>query len=283
MSIKVENLSYFYNYKTPLEHQALKNINLELESGKMIAIIGSTGSGKTTLVQHFNGLLLSAEGSVNVLGNIINHESKGKALKSIRKEVGLVFQFPEYQLFEESIIKDVAFGPMNFGKSETEAQEIAIKYLKMVGIDESLYERSPLDLSGGQKRRVAIAGILALESQILVLDEPTAGLDPQGAKDMMDLFVSLNKAGRTIIIVTHDLEQVLNHCDEVVVVDNAEIEGHYQVADFFEEIELMEDLKIELPPLIAFKEQLKAQGFKNLEGVLTEDELVKRLVSEVKA
>lgn len=284
MSIKVENLNYIYNANTPFSHQALKNINLHLDDNKMIAIVGATGSGKTTLVQHFNALVLPTSGHLDINGKIIEAEVKPSGLKDLRKNVGLVFQFPEYQLFEESVIKDVAFGPMNFGVSEDEALAIAKKYLQLVNIPEEYYERSPLDLSGGQKRRVAIAGILALESNILVLDEPTAGLDPQGALEMMKLFEKLNKEeGKTVIIVTHDMEHVLNYCEEVVVVDHGEIKGHFSVAQFFTEIELLKSLSIELPALIELRTRLIEYGFKGLENILTMEELVKVVSEEVKA
>ncbi len=282
MSIKVNNLSYTYNEGSPFELKALKNINLELDDNKVIAIVGATGSGKTTLVQHFNALLLPTHGSLEVNGKLIEADVKPEGLKALRKNVGLVFQFPEYQLFEETVVKDVAFGPKNFGVSEAESLEIAKKYLKLVNISEDLYERSPLDLSGGQKRRVAIAGILALESNTLVLDEPTAGLDPQGALEMMELFINLHKLEeKTIIIVTHDMEQVLNYCEEVVVIDHGEIAGHYSVSEFFNEKDLLSKLDIEMPSLIKLREDLINKGFKNLDNILNAEDLVKAIKAEV--
>lgn len=284
MSIKVENLNYIYNPNTPFQHQALKNVNLQLDDEKMIAIVGATGSGKTTLVQHFNALVLPTSGRLTINDKIIEADVKPEGLKALRKNVGLVFQFPEYQLFEESVLKDVAFGPMNFGVSEDEALEIAKKYLKLVKIPEEYYDRSPLDLSGGQKRRVAIAGILALESNILVLDEPTAGLDPQGALEMMTLFETLNKEqGKTVIIVTHDMEHVLNYCEEVVVLDHGEVKGHFSVEQFFTEVELLNSLSIELPALIELRTRLIDFGYNGLEHVLTMEELVDIVSKEVKS
>lgn len=283
MSIKVENLSYIYNHNTPFEHQALKNVNVEIESNKIVAIVGATGSGKTTLVQHFNALLLPTVGKLTISGKEITSNVKPKGLKQLRKNVGLVFQFPEYQLFEETILKDVAFGPRNFGASEKEALKLAKKYLEIVNIDEEYFERSPLDLSGGQKRRVAIAGILALESETLVLDEPTAGLDPQGAYEMMQLFSRLNKEdGKTVIIVTHDMEHVLEYCEEVIVLDEGEVKGHFSVAEFFNQRDLLSNLAIEMPSLIQLREKLITAGFKGLETVLTNEQLVDIVSKQVK-
>ncbi len=283
MSIKVENLSYIYNHNTPFEHQALKNVNVEIESNKIVAIVGATGSGKTTLVQHFNALLLPTVGKLTISCKEITSNVKPKGLKQLRKNVGLVFQFPEYQLFEETILKDVAFGPRNFGASEKEALKLAKKYLEIVNIDEEYFERSPLDLSGGQKRRVAIAGILALESETLVLDEPTAGLDPQGAYEMMQLFSRLNKEdGKTVIIVTHDMEHVLEYCEEVIVLDEGEVKGHFSVAEFFNQRDLLSNLAIEMPSLIQLREKLITAGFKGLETVLTNEQLVDIVSKQVK-
>ncbi len=282
MSIKVRNLNYTYNPNTPFEFEALKDINLDISENKIIAIVGATGSGKTTLVQHFNALLLPTSGHLEINDKLIEADVKPEGLKALRKNVGLVFQFPEYQLFEETVLKDVAFGPRNFGVSEEDALEIAKKYLKLVKIPEEYYERSPLDLSGGQKRRVAIAGILALESNTLVLDEPTAGLDPQGALEMMALFENLNKEeDKTIIIVTHDMEHVLNYCEEVIVLDHGSVKGHFSVSEFFNRVDLLESLSIELPALIELRTKLIKCGYNNLEDVLTMEDLVEKVSSEV--
>ena len=223
MAITLKSLSYIYDEGMPYAHHALKDINLNIEEGKITAIIGKTGSGKSTLVEHLNALLVPSSGSLEIEDTIIL-PGKNKGLKALRKKVGLVFQFSEYQLFEETILKDVAFGPKNYGASEQEAIAKAKLALKMVGIDESYYETSPFDLSGGQKRRIAIAGILALEPKIIVLDEPTAGLDPKGSQEMIDLFVKLNKkAGITVILVTHDNEIVYNYADNTVLMADGEV------------------------------------------------------------
>ena len=248
LPILFEEVSHIYSQGTPFRYSALTNVNLDITEGKITAIVGATGSGKSTLVQHLNALLLPTTGKVTILDRVITSEEKPKNLKSLRKDVGLVFQFPEYQLFEETILKDVEFGPKNFGfeNSEQKAKEA----LKIVNIDESLFDRSPLELSGGQKRRVAIAGILAMDPKIIVLDEPTAGLDPSGSKSMMQLFDDLNhKFNKTIIIVTHDMEQVFTYCDEVVVMSEGQIRFKSDVKSFFKDSSLCKSLGI-LPPAL---------------------------------
>ncbi len=282
MPIAFEKVSFTYSPKTPFEHVALKNIDLAIELNKVSAIIGATGSGKSTLVQHLNGLLLPTSGTVLVLDREIKANEKVKDLKSLRQRVGLVFQFPEYQLFEETILKDVMFGPLNFKTNEAEAKEKAINALKQVGLDESYFERSPLDLSGGQKRRVAIAGILAIEPDVLVLDEPTAGLDPQGAKSMMDLFVNLNKDyNKTILIVTHDMDQVLNYCENVIVMKKGEIITHQKTLDFFEKDSGVKEIEMALPYRLRLIDALRDGGFK-LEGAIKSwDDLAKAVQKEI--
>ena len=235
MSIKIHQLEHVYNPNTPFSHAALKGINLEIPEGKVTAIIGQTGSGKSTLVQHLNGLLIPTAGTLDICGYHIQPLLKIKDVKQLRKEVGLVFQFPEYQLFEETIEKDIAFGPKNFGVEETEASRLVRNILPVVGLDESYLDRSPFELSGGQKRRVAIAGILVLDPKVLVLDEPTAGLDPQGAKEMMTLFMRLNREqNKTVLLVTHDMEHVMKYCDHVIVLDHGAVKQTSDVKTFFE-------------------------------------------------
>jgi energy-coupling factor transport system ATP-binding protein len=280
--IAFENVNYQYAPNTPFAYEALKNIDLAFELGKITAIIGPTGSGKSTLVQHLNALLLPTKGTVLVLDRTITHADKPKELKSLRKRVGLVFQFPEYQLFEETILKDVMFGPLNFKVDEATAKKQALEALNMVGLDESFAEKSPLDISGGQKRRVAIAGILAINPDVLVLDEPTAGLDPQGSKAMMELFVRLNRDhGKTILVVTHDMEHVINYCDNVVVMDEGEIITHQLVGDYFERKQQVESIKMNLPQLLAIKEALITGGFDLNKPMRTLDDLADAIAAEL--
>ena len=233
MSITCKSLDHIYGYNTPFEYYALKNVNLKIEKGSFTAIIGQTGSGKSTLIQHINALLLPTSGEIKIDDYIISQNNKPQNLKSLRKKSGLVFQFPEYQLFEETIERDIMFGPMNFGIDENRAKEIAKKSLEMVGLDQTYLEKSPFDLSGGQKRRVAIAGILAMDPDILVLDEPTAGLDPSGIKEMMDLFKKIHEMGKTVVLVTHDMNHVLEYCDNVVVMNDGQVEKAGKVKDIF--------------------------------------------------
>lgn len=283
MSIRFDKVSHTYSAGTPFSYPALKNVNLEITEGKITAIIGATGSGKTTLVQHLNALLLPTEGEIHILDRTIKFDETPKKLKSLRKEVGLVFQFPEYQLFEETILKDLIFGPKNFGVSDEEATVKAQEALSLVNLDLSYLGKSPLDCSGGEKRRVAIAGILAMDPKILVLDEPTAGLDPQGSKQMMELFKNLNeKYDKTILIVTHDMEHVLNYCDEVVVVKDGEIFCKEEVKSFFKRTELLKELNILPPSIIQVREALKTCGFEISDDIVDLNQLAKIISKQVK-
>lgn len=283
MPITFRKVEHTYNADSPFSYAALKGIDLEIPEGKVTAIIGETGSGKSTLVQHLNALLLPTEGEVQILDKTITAGSKPKNLKELRRLVGLVFQFPEYQLFEETIEKDISFGPKNFGVSAEEAARRATEVLKVVGLDESYLQRSPFDLSGGQKRRIAIAGILAMNPDVLVLDEPTAGLDPQGASDMMQLFVDMNKKyGKTVLIVTHDMEHVLQYCEEVVVVQDGRIKKHCDVQSFFETVELLQELNINPPAVIRLREELIRRGFSIDRTILDMNKLAAAVASEVK-
>lgn len=278
MPIIIKELSHIYDNDTPFYKTAITHINLEIKDHLTTAIIGETGSGKSTLVQHLNALLKPTKGSVIVDEFTINSDEKKQKLKDLRKKVGLVFQFPEYQLFEETIIKDVMFGPLNFKVSKVEALENAKKALELVGIDETYYEKSPLDLSGGQKRRIAIAGILAMNPDIIVLDEPTAGLDPQGAKEIMELFKSLNK---TTIIVTHDMDHVLNYADEVILLKDGSLMYHDKVKNFFNNHQIWNDLNIEKPMIIKTKELLIKKGFNINESSMDLKSIVRDIKKQV--
>lgn len=284
MSIKYQELSYIYSPKSPFEYKALDNINLNIEIDRITAIIGHTGSGKTTLVQHLNALLIPTSGTLEVCDFVVTNDKKNnKNLKNLRKRVGLVFQFPEYQLFEETIAKDIGFGPKNFGVSQEEIDEITKKVIKQVGLDESYLEKSPLELSGGQKRRVAIAGILAMNPDILVLDEPTAGLDPLGAKAMLDLFVELNKEGKTIIIVTHEMDYVLEYCDLCVVVNKGKIVFEGKPINLFINDEIMKRVGIEPPLTIEFGKELIKNGLNvDLANVKDTTSLAKEIIKTLK-
>lgn len=261
MSITFKEVEHIYSENTPFAYHALKGVNLKITDQSFTAIIGQTGSGKSTLIQHINALLLPTSGSINIDEYLITATDKPSKLKPLRKKAGLVFQFPEYQLFEETIEKDIIFGPMNFGVSEEEAKKIAYNVLKTVGLDESYLNKSPFDLSGGQKRRVAIAGILAMNPDILILDEPTAGLDPQGTNEMMSLFKRINESGKTIILVTHDMNHVLQYCDEVVVMNHGKVEKHDTVTNVFKDSEYLNSLGIDLPIITNFIIKLNNQGF----------------------
>lgn len=283
MAISFQKITYIYDAGMPYAHAAINDIDLELEEGKITAIIGETGSGKSTLVQHLNALLLPNKGRLVILDHEIESDKKNRGLKSLRKDVGLVFQFSEYQLFEETILKDVAFGPKNFGDDEETALNKAKKALKLVGIPESYYERSPLELSGGQKRRVAIAGIIAIEPKILVLDEPTAGLDPAGAMEMINLFISLNKnIGTTIIIVSHDNEVVYNYADNVVLMADGSVRYSGDTLSLFNNDELVKQFNLLEPRLVKLKRELREKGFKINDDVRTLPELAKVVAREVK-
>ena len=236
MPIRFENVFYTYQANSPFKSEALRGVSLEIKEGCFTCIVGHTGSGKTTLVQQLNGLLIPTSGSVFVNDFVIQKKHKSlKKLHNLRKEVGIVFQFARYQLFEETIEQDVAFGPMNFGIKKEEALKIAHECLKTVGIDEALFKKSPFEVSGGQRRRVAIAGILALKPKILVLDEPTAGLDPKGGAEILELFESLHKQGTTIILVTHDINIVYQYATDVVVMSDGKVQLHCSPKELFKE------------------------------------------------
>ncbi|MFA5687119.1 MAG: energy-coupling factor transporter ATPase [Bacilli bacterium] len=279
MSIKFSNVFYTYSPKTPFAFEALNDVSLKIEKGSFTALIGKTGSGKSTLIQHLNGLLYPSSGEVEVEDFIIskNKKRRTKKIKALRQLVGIVFQFPEYQLFEESVEKDVAFGPRNFGVKKEEALKIAHEALSYVGLDESFYTRSPFELSGGERRRVAIAGILALSPDILVLDEPTVGLDPRGAKEMMTLFKKLHQEGKTIILVTHDMNLVFNYATNVILLDEGRLILQSTPLELFQDEEKLASL--EVPLIYEFMHLLKLEGLElDYSKVNTLETLINELI-----
>ena len=266
MGIALENVNFTYQEGTPLASTALSDVSLTIEDGSYTALIGHTGSGKSTILQLLNGLLVPSQGSVRVFDTLITSTSKNKDIRQIRKQVGLVFQFAENQIFEETVLKDVAFGPQNFGVSEEDAEKIAREKLALVGIDESLFDRSPFELSGGQMRRVAIAGILAMEPAILVLDEPTAGLDPLGRKELMNLFKKLHQSGMTIVLVTHLMDDVAEYANQVYVMEKGRLVKGGKPSDVFQDVVFMEEVQLGVPKITAFCKRLADRGvsFKRL-------------------
>lgn len=248
MQIKFESVNHIYNANTPMERRALYNIEFDVPKGQFLAIIGHTGSGKSTLIQHMNGLLKPSSGNIKVGDKVIKSDDKNRDLREIRQHVGLVFQFPEYQLFEETIERDIIFGPMNYGVSEEEAIRRAHDVIQMVGLDIEMLGRSPFNLSGGQMRRVAIAGILAMDPDILVLDEPTAGLDPRGQFEIMEMFYKLNKEyGKTIVLVTHDMDLVAKYAEEVIVMNKGVLTIKGTPKNVFKQVDLLRTCGITLP------------------------------------
>ena len=295
MQINVNDVSYIYDPKDPSSSNALNNITLTINSGDFVGVVGKTGSGKSTLVQTFNALILPTSGETIIDDFIVtgdkkrrkaelkkaNKEIREKNLKKfylLKKIVGMVFQFPEYQLFSESVLKDVMFGPKNFGLNEKDAKDISIKTLKSVGINEDYFERSPFELSGGEKRRVAIAGILASSPDILVLDEPTAGLDPSGKIEIMNLIKKYHESGKTIVVVTHDMDIVMNYCKKVVILNDSRLIEITDPKSLFNEKDVSK-YSLEMPTLYKFKNILKNKGFAgNLDDIYDINSLVNRIM-----
>jgi energy-coupling factor transport system ATP-binding protein len=261
MAIKFEQVNFSYPSFDGTNFSALKDINLEIdEKGEFITLIGETGSGKSTLVQHMNALIRPTTGSVTIYGIKIEHDTKKKGkvkLNPLRQRVGLVFQFPEYQLFEETVLKDIIFGPKNFGVSEAEAIKRAEEVIKHVGLDEEYLKRSPFNLSGGEKKRVSIAGILAMEPDILVLDEPTSGLDPKGRDDLLKLFTDIhNKLNKTVIIITHDMNTVYKYASRVLVMNDGCL-VYDGVPNKLFSIDNIENWNLDIPDIITITRQLE--------------------------
>lgn len=253
MDISFENVSYTYQVGTPFEHQALKDVSLHIPSGSFVAIIGHTGSGKSTLIQHLNGLIRPTKGKITVGDYTLSREKKLKEMKELRSRVGVVFQYPEHQLFEETVAKDIAFGPRNFNVPETEITQRIKEIVPKVGLSEELLARSPFELSGGQMRRVAIAGVLATKPDVYVLDEPTAGLDPRGQKEMMDMFYRIHEEENiTTILVTHSMEDALQYAEYIIILNNGEKYMEGKPEEIFQQEAALHKVRLEVPESIQF-------------------------------
>lgn len=266
-----------------MEQRVLKDINLEITENQFLAVVGHTGSGKSTLIQHMNALLKPTNGVINIGEKKISANEKVKNLKGIRQKVGLVFQFPEYQLFEETVEKDIMFGPMNYDVSEEEARKRAHEVIKIVGLNEDILQYSPFNLSGGQMRRVAIAGILAMNPDVLILDEPTAGLDPKGQKEIMQIFENLHsKYQKTIVLVSHDMDLVSEYAQYMIVMHRGEIKLKGSPKEVFEKVDLLNKCGISLP-VAAKNYQIFAEKFKlPLDSLpLTTAEFIEKVVEVV--
>lgn len=283
MIIKIENLNYIYNPGTPFEKMALKDINLNLSRGDFIGLIGHTGSGKSTLVQHLNGLIKPTSGKIIVDG--IDITSKDTDLRKIRQKVGLVFQYPEHQLFEETVYKDIAFGPKNLELEEEEIETRVKKAMELVGLDyNSLKDRSPFELSGGQKRRVAIAGVLAMKPEVLVLDEPTAGLDPRGRDEVLGRIQGLyEEEGITIILVSHSMEDIARLVNRIVVMHEGKIAMEGSSKEVFKQAEKLEQMGLGIPQITTFMRQYKRKGNKVRDDIITVEEAKEEILKLIRS
>lgn len=278
MGISLENVSYTYQSGTPFERRALFDMTVTIKDGSYTAFIGHTGSGKSTIMQLLNGLYLPTSGQVKVDDTIITSQSKNKEIKPIRKKVGLVFQFPESQLFAETVLEDIAFGPQNFGVSKEEAEQRALESLRLVGLSDELRDQNPFDLSGGEMRRVAIAGILAMQPDILVLDEPTAGLDSQGRKELMSLFKQLHLSGMTIVLVTHLMDDVADYATAVNVMEKGRLVLSGTPKNVFQKVAFLKEKKLGVPKITEFALQLQEKGYSFESLPITIEEFVEVLV-----
>lgn len=278
MSIKIENLTHIYMPKSPFEKKALDDVSLEIYDGQFVALIGHTGSGKSTLIQHLNGLLKPSSGKIIV--DDVSITEKGVKLSDIRKKIGLVFQYPEYQLFEETIEKDIQFGPRNLGLSEEEISVRTTRAMKMVGLDYEYYkDKSPFELSGGQKRRVAIAGVVAMEPKILILDEPTAGLDPKGRDEILEQIKILHKEyNMTIILVSHSMEDVAKLADRVIVMNKGKCILDGVPSEIFNKIDILEEVGLAAPQVTYLVRELKNKGFNISGSIFTVEQAKKELL-----
>lgn len=284
MDIVLQQVGYLYSKDTPFEKRALQEVDATIASGSYTAIIGHTGSGKSTLLMHLNGLLKPSEGTVRIGDHVISAETKAKGLKEIRRHVGIVFQFPEHQLFEETVEKDIMFGPMNFGVPEEEARQRANELIALLGLPPEVAQKSPFDLSGGQMRRVAIAGVLAFQPSVLVLDEPTAGLDPRGRQEIMELFHRLHVEQQlTTILVTHSMEDAARYADHIIVMHGGRSVLSGTPAEVFADEEKLASYRLGLPRSLQFQRDFEKKIGRPLPGLaLTEEQLATALVQAAK-
>ncbi len=260
MHIKVENLVYEYMPGTPFEHTAVNDVSFEIKSGEFVGLVGHTGSGKSTLIQHLNGLIKPTSGKIFVDGTDIS--GKDVKLHELRFKVGIVFQYPEYQLFEETVKKDIMFGPKNMGLSDEEAEERARAAMELVGLDISLAEKSPFELSGGQKRRVAIAGVLAMEPEVLILDEPAAGLDPHGRNEILSRIEYMHKEkNMSIILVSHSMEDIARMAERVIVMKEGKIAAEGSVHDIFGLGDALKEINLDVPQIKRLTDELRSRGY----------------------
>lgn len=281
MGLKLENVSYQYETGTAMEVMALQDINVELPDGQFIGLIGHTGSGKSTFVQLLNGLLLPSEGTVYFDGEDISAENYDR--RSLRANVGLVFQYPEHQLFETDVLTDVMFGPKNLGLSEQECKERAIEALQAVKMPESMWEQSPFDLSGGQKRRAAIAGVLAMRPRMLVLDEPTAGLDPKGRDEILDMVSEMQKSrGMTVLLVSHSMEDVARYVDRIMVMNHGHLIFDDVPRGVFTHVKELEEMGLAAPQMTYIMEYLREKGLHVKTDALTVEEAAKEIIKCLK-
>lgn len=282
MSIQVTNLTHIYEKGLPGEQRALDGVSFTVENGELVGIIGHTGSGKSTLVQHLNGLLKADEGSIVV--DDVDITQKGVSMVQVRRKIGLVFQYPEYQLFEETVAKDVAFGPKNLGLKEDEIEERVKEAIRLVGLDyEELKDRSPFELSGGQKRRVAIAGVVAMRPDVLILDEPTAGLDPKAHRDVLDMVERVHaETGNITILVSHNMTDIARICDKILVMHSGRLEMSGTPLEIFSQRDKMAEFGLELPPVTQFTDKLIAGGISLSHTVLTIDQAVEEIAAALK-
>ena len=277
IAIKIEHLNYVYSPGTAYEKHALKDICLEIPHGEFVGIIGHTGSGKSTLIQHLNGLVKATDGALYYNGE--NIYQNGYDMRALRNQVGLVFQYPEYQLFEIDVLTDVCFGPKNQGLSKEECEKRALEALKLVGLKEKYYKSSPFELSGGQKRRVAIAGVLAMRPKVLVLDEPTAGLDPKGRDDILGQIAKLQKErGITIVLVSHSMEDVAQYASRILVVNGGKIVFDDKPRKVFEHEKELNEMGLAIPQVTQLMHRLKSEGYPVFENAITVQEARKNLL-----